>query len=188
MKKLFLFLCTITCMNMLNAQEQHLEFKGITIDGPISTFVQQLEKQNFVFKEYQDGFAIMEGTFVGEDCTLLILYTPNTKTVAKVAVYLDKEYTSWYSIKSAYNKLRDVYISKYGTTTSDYRFFSSPYEDGDGYEMTAIKIDKCHYAMFYDNGISLAIATTKQIKIIYEDTINMMLYKQESSANISNDI
>lgn len=66
--------------------------------------------------------------------------------MAKVTV-LTTVYSSWRAIHSDYNEFKRVYEQKYGHPDVDYHFFSSPYELGDGYETTAVKLNKCYYTM-----------------------------------------
>lgn len=119
-----------------------------------------------------------------------ILASPKTKTVWKIAVFFPKE-TAWYSIKSAYNKYKDQYTTKYGNPSKSYNFFSNPYYEGDGYETSAIRNGKCHYASFWDiaNGnIVVSISTYMQVEIEYEDKINSDINDKEKEGNIQGDI
>ena len=76
------------------------------------------------------------GKFANEIVTLNVLASPKTNTVCKVIVYfLERE--DWQELKKDYFSKKEMYKSKY-PLDRDYEFFSSPYEDGDGYEMRAV--------------------------------------------------
>lgn len=109
---------------------------------------------------------------------------PTTKIVWKVAIYFPEyDYTSnWYTIKNDYNTLKDQLKNKYGNYTNDYNFFSSPYKEGDGYEITAIKVNKCTFYTSWeqkDNAISIEISKLLSIKLCYENTINSKISQTE---------
>ena len=83
-----------------------------------------------------------------------------------------------------------MYKSKY-PLDRDYEFFSSPYEDGDGYEMRAVARDKCRYISFFlamGGHITVEIDKTAQLKVVYEDRKNIKVAKQELDQNAIDDI
>jgi hypothetical protein len=54
-----------------------------------------------------------------------------------------------------------------------FKNFKSPYQDGDGFEMTAIKLGKAEYSTFWiigDNSIAEKILPAMGIKLTYQDT------------------
>lgn len=64
----------------------------------------------------------------------------------------------------------------------DYEFFVSPYDDGDGYEMKAVAIDKCRYISFFlarGGHIVVQIDKTVRVKVIYEDRENIKIAQEE---------
>ena len=83
-----------------------------------------------------------------------------------------------------------MYKSKY-PIDRDYEFFSSPYEDGDGYEMRAVAKDKCRYISFFfalGGHIAIEIDKTAQLKVVYEDRVNIKIAQQELEQNAIDDI
>jgi hypothetical protein len=71
-----------------------------------------------------------------------------------------------------YDKLKETIDNKYGFSET-YRTFKSPYTDGDGYEMQAIKVGKGSITTYWSlkNGIiSLEILVTMNICVGYQDT------------------
>lgn len=71
-----------------------------------------------------------------------------------------------------YDKLKETIDSKYGFSET-YRTFKSPYKDGDGYEMQAIKVGKGSITTYWSlkNGIiSLEILETMNICVGYQET------------------
>lgn len=51
MKKIILFCYLFFCLSVVYAQEEHLTFKGIPIDGTIKEFVSKLREKGFEFEE-----------------------------------------------------------------------------------------------------------------------------------------
>ena len=156
----------------------------------MTTFVTQLKGKGFELKYIQDNGAVLSGAFAGkEDCTIYVLCSANTKQVWKVIVDFPKQ-SSWYSLKGQYNSLKESYTAKYGEPKS-YEFFSSPYEEGDGYEMTAVGVEKCSYASFFKTtqcNIVLKIDKDKCVEVQYEDNINVGIWRREKQQAVSNDI
>lgn len=168
----------------------HLEFKGIQMKGSINDFADKLVKMGYIIKENTGNVITLEGQFVGKDATIYIAGTPKTNTIWKVMVYLP-EVSSWYSIKSDYKYYKDMYTQKYGAPKDVYEFFSKPYYEGDGYEMSALKNDKCHYfSAFHTNEgvVVLEISTFKKVRFSYEDNANTELRNKEKDTAVIDDI
>ncbi|MBD5388472.1 hypothetical protein HDR68_03675, partial [bacterium] len=119
-----------TVLVQLKAQE-HMTFMKVPIDGTITEFASKMKAKGFIQTVASEDIIIMKGEFMGKECAINIAGTKKTKIVYMVSVVFDRKYTSWYSLKSDYNDIRDRYIDKYGKPTKDYRFFSSPYYEGD---------------------------------------------------------
>lgn len=184
---MFVFAAT----NIINAQEgDHLTFKNVPITGSLDEFVTKMKAAGFTLKELDNNTATMEGRFVNRDCELYVIGSPKSKRVWKATVYLPKE-TSWISIKSSYNDFKEQFTTKYGKPSSSYNFFSEPYYEGDGYEMQALRKEKCHYISFWETrtgNIAVSISKYEQIKFVYEDRINSSIDTAEKESNIQDDI
>ena len=189
MKKILLTLCVGLLTLAVQAQE-HMAFKGVSMGCNITTFVSQLKAKGFTVNYEAENGVILEGDFAGtSNCKVCVLPTKQSKMVWKVAVKFPEQ-SSWYSIKSEYRTFKDSYTEKYGKPES-YEFFSSPYEEGDGYEMTAISVEKCHYISFFTTEmgpIALEIHKDKCVQVSYEDSINSAINSKEKEASVEEDI
>ena len=168
----------------------HLEFKGIPLNGKIDNFVNKLKAQGFSVSKQLGDIVVMEGTFTGKDATVYIISSEKSHPVWKVLVKLPKR-TSWSSIKSDYEYYKEMFTKKYGNPTDNYEFFSKPYYEGDGYEMSALRNEKCHYISAYENPagvIYIEMSTTEQLSINYEDKVNSNIREQEKEASVIDDI
>ena len=186
MKKILLTLCTVILAVTLQAQE-HMAFKGVSMGINITSFVSQLEAKGFTVEHQSDNGVLLKGDFAGRSaCTVIVLPTKASKKVWKVVVQFPKK-TSWYSLKSEYKTFKESYTEKYGKPES-YEFFSRPYEEGDGYEMTALSVDKCTYASYYkipEGTIGLEISDDKCVTVAYEDAITTAIRSKEKETSVS---
>ena len=89
MKKLFMLLAVMFLSLSLFAQE-HLDFRGVPIDGHLNDFIPKMEKLGYTLKKRDGDIAIMTGKFTNKNAELWILSTPNSKTVWKVFIDFDK--------------------------------------------------------------------------------------------------
>ena len=183
--KNLLIAIAILATSVLNAQE----FSGVPIDGDLTTFLTRIKAKGFTFKKYIEQGAIINGKIGIRDVEVFVFTTPKSKKVFKLSVYFP-ERSTWGSLKSEYFELVEVLTKKYGEPTSRYSSFKSPYEEGDGYEMSAVQLEKCNYSTFWikRNNLSMVIDISKfhQINITYENDTNMKLKKDETNAIQSN--
>lgn len=173
----------------INAQE-HMKFMGIPIDGTINTFGTKLSEKGFLKKNVDGNICTYKGKFTGREVDVLVLGTDKTSTVWKVVVWFEKE-TSWSSIKMMFGDYKEMFKEKYGVPSNDFHFFSKPYYEGDGYEMQALRMDKCTYSTFWDTQqghINLAMRKGGYIAIAYEDQINTEIRDKEKQERNLNDI
>lgn len=184
---LALFLTVLT----VSAQTGGPKFKGITVAGDASVFVDALKAAGFTYVAEHDEYYLLKGPFAGfNDCRTIVSRTAATNMVAKVTA-VTEVYSTWFSICSDYEDIKQAYTQKYGAPDSDHHFFSPPYKLGDGYEETAVKVDKCHYlTVWHVDGYTIGIRITSGMKICigYENDAIMKVYSAEKESNISNDI
>ncbi len=184
MKKIILFLLLLPTI----AFAQHMTFMGIPIDGNLNNFGKQLQAKGFKIESTRDNTMFLNGKFAGEDVSIGVLSTMS-QSVCRVIVVFDKK-TSWQSLKAQFNKLKESYSAKY-TLDKDFHFFLDPYYEGDGYEFSAVRNDKCRYSAFYKaqyGNIHLYISKTGCIAVTYEDTANIEKKERENDSEIQNDI
>lgn len=191
MKKLLLLFAFVFSINIIGAQNVHLTFKDIPIDGNVKDFADKLSKKGFTQNEgLEDDIIRMEGKFADFNAEVWLVATPKTKTIWKVVV-TTKKYTSWSSIKADFEEYKEIYTKKYGKPANDYHFFSRPYYEGDGYEMQALKLEKCTYATVFkipEGGIMIKMTKWGDISFSYEDNVNVKIKNSESEQSMLNDI
>lgn len=182
-------------INLIAQNGDHLTFKGIPITGKLKSFTSKLVSAGFKHETTRDDCTFLSGKFAGyEDCTIMVVSTPTTSIVWKVVVYLPDQY-SWFSLKSTYNSMKKNYVEKYGAPSDTYELFLDPYNDGDGYELQAIKLEKGAYSSFWtftqgSIAVSIkALSTSKGCVVLqYEDLIGGNLKSHEDTNEVQNDI
>ena len=190
MKKLFfaMLLCVISIS--VSAQE-HLTFKGIPIDGSMNSFVEKLKAKGFEPIVVESEGAILKGDFGGNICKTVIFVTKTSKKVHTVGVEVEKS-NSWSTLKSTYNDYKSSLTTKYGKGES-IEYFSYPYEAGDGYEMSALRLDKCTYITKFTTAkgdIMLLIGYREEGNVVlyYMDKANGISKEAEEKRLISSDL
>jgi len=179
MKHLFFSAIVLLFSFSINAQT----FDGVPISGDLTTTITKLKAKGYIFqKNMANGGAILKGKVATQNVDLYVYITPKTKQVCKFVVFFAEE-TSWYSLKSQYEKYLEILTEKYGEPSDKFAFFKSPYEEGDGYEMSAVTLEKAVFSSYWMNKdnttIALSISKWKQVSIGYENDKNMELKNKE---------
>jgi len=174
MKKLLLAICLFASVT-----SRSQEVMGIKVDGLRSEVIEKFKAKGFKIVGTPDLKGLtMEGVVSGQKYEVIIVNTPTSKKVWKIAVYLPKQ-TNWYDLKNTYEKFYNTLVQKYGEPKSSYTGFSSPYYEGDGYEITGVGADKCNYSAFWDI-VYIEISKYKQVCIAYENAVNSELNSTET--------
>lgn len=188
MKRFLLFIALTFAISTIQATT-HVKFMGIEVGGDYESFKDSLLSKGFTYVSSFETLYEFYGKFANEIVTLNVLASPKTKTVCKVIVYFPKR-ESWQELKKDYFVKKGMYKTKY-PMDRDFEFFSSPYEEGDGYEMRAVAKDKCKYASFFlavGGHITIEIDKSAQLKVVYEDRENIKVAQQELEQNAIGDI
>jgi hypothetical protein len=178
MKKCLIALMFIVVSNLTNAQS----FDAVSISGPINSAIMKYRQKGYVFVKAESNVVQMKGTVAGNAVKLLLVSTPNTKLFAKAVVQLPKQ-DSWLSLRMMHDKFTSLMEEKLGEPTDSYEFFVSPYERGDGFELSAVSLEKCIYSKFWfgKNNLNLAVVINKGkfVEISYENNELMEKVKEE---------
>jgi hypothetical protein len=181
MKKLFTIILTFISFS-ISAQQ----FDGVPISGTTTNAIAKFKAKGYVLSKIEGDAVIMKGKIAAYPIELIILSTPKTKQVYKVVAFLEKD-ISWKSLKSNYFRFKDIFTDKYGEAESDYEYFTDPYYEGDGYELQAVRLEKCTYSSYWFDvmGMNVAVEISKyeQIRLAYENA-TLVKVKQRESAEI----
>ncbi len=157
-------------------------FNEVKIDGSPTEYLAKIKAKGYIFKKYFDNG---NGAILSKDLNeLYVFWTPKTKLVYKVTLYLPKK-SSWYSLKSQYQDYKAILSAKYGEPQDTYEYFVKPYYEGDGYEMSALTIEKVVFFSYWDLSnqqnlqLGLSISKYEQVEISYENYKNGLIKKAE---------
>jgi len=167
-------LISILAFVLFSFNSNSQQFYGVNISGPLSTAIERFKQKGFTHKSTMDVGAIMNGRIVNQDVTLFIFVTPKTKTVFKMSIFFD-EMNSFDNLYTQYIKMVNTINDKYGEPDYVEEKFLPPYELGDGYELTALQLEKCLYSStwLYKNNLNIKVEISKykQLKVVYENDL-----------------
>jgi hypothetical protein len=173
-------------LSILTILSYSQSFDGVKIEGNRYKVVHRFINKGYTLKKHMDNVSILTGRVMGYPVELYIFSTPITKTTWKIDVYLPKQ-TNWFDIKNSYNELFTTFVDKYGEPSSSYNFFEDPYYEGDGYEISAVMLDKCHFSAYWNqlpaSNLAVSIVKFMQVCITYENKANLVIYEEEKNIN-----
>jgi len=93
----------------------HLQFKGIALDGDVDTFIQKLIEEGYYLSSNQESANQIRlfGSFIDEPSTIQVFFTPTSRTVFRVDVLqinLDKS-----ALEKSFLDVKGFYSQKYGS-------------------------------------------------------------------------
>ena len=159
-------------------------FDGVKIGGTMAQMRFKLEQKGYKLDEVKNNAVWMKGTLANKKVSVGIIGSLKSKTVWKVVAFFDSK-NDWYSLKNEFESINNILAKKYGETESCYRFFSTPYYEGDGYEISALANDKVTFACYYKNKeegkltLSIEINSSACILLSYENIENTILMNKE---------
>ncbi len=116
MKKFFITLALFFAVINIMAQE-HLSFKGIPIEGSMTTFCQKLKAKGFTSISRDKNITFFSGDFTGRKATVGVTATDDGKNVFAVFVFFDSS-GEWNTLVNTYDYYKELYTRKYGEPTN----------------------------------------------------------------------
>ena len=104
MKKIIFTLITL-CFALNSFAQEHLKFKGIPIEGSITSFCEKLKSKGLEQVETDNNATFFVGDFTGRNATIGVAATDDGKNVYSVAVCFDPS-KEWNTLVNTY----DYYI------------------------------------------------------------------------------
>lgn len=188
MKKLILTLI-FSCLSLCGYAQEHLYFKGIPIEGSLSTFCQKLKNKGFSSIATEGNISLFKGNFTGRQATVGVIATDNGHDVFKVIVSFD-ETDSWNTLVSTYEHYKELYIEKYGEPSKSVENNPSR-SDSNTSLMYELYQGRVTYASIFEvTGGDIFISIIKssynsgKVMIMYQDTQNINAKKQRDLDDI----
>lgn len=162
-----------------SAQTGHLNFKGVPIDGPLTTFVGKLKQKGLKHVGTENGASLLKGNFASyKDCTIAASAYDNGDVNKVIVVFPSRK--TWSDLYHNYASLKSMLTEKYGnpeTVEETFQGYDQPSDDGD--RMYKVQFDECRYISDFvtDGGIiELRIEHSGVFEcfviLIYKDTVN----------------
>ncbi len=169
------------------ADNQHLMFKGVPIDGTLSEYVEKMKLNGFVVAASEPGTSLLKGDFAGyKDCLVGVVTMKQKDLVSRIKVMFP-ERDDWASLYSNYVNLKDMLTQKYGQPTEVVEVFPSyPSLTDEGLKFSYAQIGQCNYKTIFDTPkgqISLYIDNTDSkcfVGLSYTDKINGEIMKAKA--------
>ena len=130
MKKALFTLVCLVIMGGVMAQEEHLSFKGVPINGTLKQYTAAMVKAGFKSEGTQDGLSLLSGDFAGfKGCIVGVSTVKNCDVVNRIAVLFPEKET-WSALLGDYEHLKDLLTEKYGEPEQNVeRFNDRMYSD-----------------------------------------------------------
>lgn len=160
--KRFLLALTICCISLISFAQDYLSFKGIPIQGPLSSFNQKLVRKGYKLLDSSYDSALFEGSFAGQNVSVLTSKAETNNNIDSVLVFTEKS-DSWSDLESTYGYFKNLYAEKYGEPISHTE--TNPSAGESNYSlMDQLKEGKAKYLTMYE-----LPAGTIMISIQYSD-------------------
>lgn len=181
MRRFFTLLVLTIMLYDAGAQNQHLSFKGVPIDGTLKAYTDAMIKAGFHYEGTYDGVAALSGDFAGhKGCTIGVYTLKNLDVVSFISVLFPDQET-WTSLKSEYETLKSMLTEKYGEPEESKERFTTYVGDyTNGLVMHALKEEKYEWYTSFSTElgtIKLTISegekySTGRVVLIYMDKAN----------------
>jgi len=185
---LFLTLISLTSYAQENkANQEHLTFKGIAIDGKLNDFITKLKTNGFTLLGTEEGITMLQGDFASyKNCLVAVATLKQKDLVSKISV-LFPEKENWSSLSNNYFSLKELLTEKYGEPSSVVEEFQSLYQPSDDNDkMHQVKMNRCKYFTSFETekgDIELSINKYEFngcVILIYFDKINGETIRKEA--------
>ena len=190
MKNLLMTLALVFSTMQLVAQtadNQHLMFKGVPIDGTLSEYVEKMKLNGFVVSASESGKSLLKGDFAGyKDCFVGVVTMKQKDLVSRIKVMFP-EREDWSSLYGNYVNLKDMLTQKYGQPTEVVEVFpSNPTVTDESLKFIYVSSGKCNYTTVFktpSGEICLYLDHTEFkcfVGLTYTDKINGEIMKAKA--------
>lgn len=112
-KVLTVFIALIACASIM-AQE-HLKFKGIPIEGSMTSFCQKLEAKGLIILDKTNNSTLLTGNFTDRIADIGVKATDNGDVYAVSVMF--EPIDEWSTLVNIYDQYKALYTRKYGKPT-----------------------------------------------------------------------
>lgn len=148
MKNLLMTLVLVLSTMRLVAQtadNQHLMFKGVPIDGTLSEYVEKMKLNGFTLLGSENNGAMFNGEFANYQNCKIVVGTSNKKDLVSTVFVMFPEREEWNDLYGDYNRLKQMLSEKYGIPNESKEKWENDYEPSFAFRMSAIKRGECNF-------------------------------------------
>ena len=150
MKRFIITVVAVLMAVALNAQDAHLKFKGIPIDGEYKAFAQKLVQKGFKQIESSPDGIVLTGNFMATPGVMVLVYPdPTSKNVSTVSAMTEAG-DNWPTIESKYYDVVETYKEKYGEPTQHVEEFTTDVHNDDFFRKNALHDGQCNYKSYWE--------------------------------------
>lgn len=113
MKKILVSFVVLVVSAICAMAQEHLSFKGIPIEGSLTSFCQKLKSKGFTQVGTTDNITLFVGDFTGRQASIGVGATDDGKNVHGVIVIFDSS-DEWKILVKTYDYYKGLYTRKYG--------------------------------------------------------------------------
>lgn len=148
MRRLFTTFISLIFATAIFAQESHLKFKGVPINGSLTEFVNKIKSAGFTHLGTEDGIAVLEGDFAGyKKCTVGVYTIKPLNIVSMIGVIFNSR-ENWTDLESDYNLLKEMLTEKYGAPSQVIEEFEHSTIDDDD-KLFELQMNRCTWASLF---------------------------------------
>ncbi|MBP8935840.1 MAG: hypothetical protein KBG68_09140 [Prevotella sp.] len=184
MKHVVLILMLSVFVGFCPAQNSHMKFKGIPMDGTLQSFTNKLKDIGFSSLGIQDGVSLLTGDFGGyKKCTIGAVADRNGMICKVTVIFPAME--KWSELEECYNMYKSMLSEKYDKPYYCEEKFQSNNANDDNTKKHELVMNRCNYVSLFsgDNGeIELRIlhqTTECSVVLAYYDNTNQEKLKQQ---------
>ena len=148
MKNLLITLALVLSTMRLVAQtadNQHLMFKGVPIDGTLSEYVEKMKLNGFTLLGSENNGAMFNGEFANYQNCKIGVGTSNKKDLVSTVFVMFPEREEWNDLYGDYNRLKQMLSEKYGIPNESKEKWENGYEPSLALRMSALKRGECNF-------------------------------------------
>ena len=169
------------------ADNQHLMFKGVPIDGTMSEYVAKMKLNGFVVVATEPGATMLQGDFASyKKCLIGVVTMQQKDLVSKIRVMFPEQ-EDWATLYGNYINVKEMLTQKYGAPAEVVEEFRGhPGVKDDGFKFIYLRNGECNYTTVFKTpigDISLYLDHTESVRFVglsYSDKINGEIIKAKA--------
>ncbi len=176
----------LLCIAFYTNAQDHLAFKGIPIEGSMTTFCQKLKAKGFTQMGKDKNITLFTGDFTGRQATIGVGASGDGKNVFSVVVLFDPS-KEWNSLVSTYDYYKDLYTRKYGEPAIS-KENNPSHLDSNTSRMLALYEDKVEYKAEWNLPEGDIIMWIEKAPLVKGNVIIRYINSQYLESNIQKDL